>query len=89
METNIVDIITAIVRESATAALAVLAIYMLKQSFEQRLQEQNRQVERWRAQMECEREDKLMLNQTLSEVAKRMGEMSEVLRQYRTGRTGA
>jgi len=83
METNIVEIITAIVRESATAALAVLAIWMLKQSYHQRLEEQRRQVERWRQQMECEREDKLMLNKTLSDVSARMGEMSEVLRQFR------
>lgn len=83
MDGTIVDIITAIVRESATAALAVLAIWMLRQSYQQRLEEQKRQADRWRNQMECEREDKLMLNQTLSEVAQRMGEMSEVLRQYR------
>ena len=84
MEANIVEIITTIVRESATAALAVVTLYWLRHVYEDRLESEKKQTERWRQQMECEREDKLMLNETLSEVAARMAEMSEVLRSYRS-----
>jgi len=83
MEVNIVEIITTIVRESATAALAVVTLYWLRHVYEDRLETQKQQAERWQQQMECEREDKLMINETLSAVAQRMGEMTEVLRDFR------
>ena len=80
MEPTIIEIFSVVLRESATAALAVLALWWLRDSFKSRLEDRKQELERWRRQSECEREDKLMLNTTLQEVAARMAEMSEVLR---------
>jgi len=89
MDNGIVNIITIILKESATAALAAFAIWELRNSYQRRLEDQQHEVDRWKAQMECERQDKLMLNETLQQVAQRMGEMSEVLRSYRTNNRAA
>jgi hypothetical protein len=66
-------ILTGLVENSALAALAVVSLWMLKVSYEHRLEETKQRLEE-------ERADKLMLNATLQDVACRMGEMTEVLR---------
>lgn len=77
---DFVEIFTVVLRESATAALAIFAIWELRCSYQRRLEDRRQELEQWRLQSETERQDKLMLNNTLQEVAARMAEMTEVLR---------
>jgi len=69
----ITDLVTLVLRESSTAALAVLALWMLKQSYEQRMADiqEQRDTERQRADT---------LQATLMDVSERLGENAEIHR---------
>lgn len=61
-------------RESATAAVAALALYMLRKSYEQRMEDLTEQRNEARAQRK-------IYQQTLTLVAERLGENAEASRQ--------
>ena len=75
-----INVLKVLIDQSPVAALALLSLYMLRQSYADRLKEANGEVERWRERCAAERDDKKLLVGVLSDVAGKLGEMAEAIR---------
>lgn len=75
------EIIKIIASETGTLALAVLALYMLKRSYEERLEDRTEFSAELKEQRDYAREHRAMLERVIVDVSRHLGESTEVQRQ--------